>query len=85
MFADMARGVAGDLENEPGWQMEVSDESGKPIFRLSVLCGIAEVRGPLWAARPSSSNRHRAPGSQLKLTAMLSCPPCRPFLHSELL
>ncbi len=37
MFADMARGVAADLENNPDWQMEVADESGKTVFRLSVL------------------------------------------------
>jgi hypothetical protein len=37
MFADVARGVAGDLEKNPEWQMEVADESGKPIFRLSLL------------------------------------------------
>jgi hypothetical protein len=37
MFADMARDVAGDLEKHPEWQMEVADESGKPIFRLSPL------------------------------------------------
>jgi hypothetical protein len=37
MFADMARDVAGDLEKHPNWQMEVADESGKPIFRLSLL------------------------------------------------
>jgi hypothetical protein len=37
MFADMARDVARDLENNPEWQMEVADESGKPIFRLSLL------------------------------------------------
>jgi hypothetical protein len=37
MFADMARDVAGNLEKHPEWQMEVADESGKPIFRLSLL------------------------------------------------
>jgi hypothetical protein len=37
MFADMARDVVGDLEKYPNWQMEVADESGKPIFRLSLL------------------------------------------------
>jgi hypothetical protein len=37
MFADMARDVAGDLEKHPEWQMEVADESGMPIFRLSLL------------------------------------------------
>jgi hypothetical protein len=36
MFADMARDVAGDLEKHPQWQMEVTDESGKPIFRLNL-------------------------------------------------
>jgi hypothetical protein len=37
MFADMARDVAGNLEKHPEWKMEVADESGKPIFRLSLL------------------------------------------------
>jgi uncharacterized protein DUF6894 len=37
MFADMARDVAGDLEKHAEWQMEVADESEKPIFRLSLL------------------------------------------------
>jgi hypothetical protein len=37
MFADLARDVTDDLENNPEWQMEVADESGKPIFRLSLL------------------------------------------------
>jgi hypothetical protein len=31
------RDFAGDLENNPEWQIEVTDESGKPIFRLSLL------------------------------------------------
>jgi hypothetical protein len=37
MFADMARDVAGNLEKHSEWQMEVADDSGKPIFRLSLL------------------------------------------------
>jgi hypothetical protein len=37
MFADMARDVASDLENNPEWQMEVANESGKPIFRLRIF------------------------------------------------
>jgi hypothetical protein len=37
MFADVARDVADDLEKTPGWQIEVADESGKPIFRLTLL------------------------------------------------
>jgi hypothetical protein len=37
MFADMARDVADSLEKHPEWQMEVADESGKTIFRLSLL------------------------------------------------
>jgi hypothetical protein len=37
MFADLARDVAGNLEEHPEWQIEVSDQSGKTIFRLSLL------------------------------------------------
>ena len=37
MFADMARDVADNLEKHPVWQIEVANESGKAIFRLSLL------------------------------------------------
>jgi Domain of unknown function (DUF6894) len=37
MFADMARGIADGLGSNPEWQIEVADETGKPIFRLGVL------------------------------------------------
>jgi hypothetical protein len=37
MFADMARGTADGLGSNPEWQIEVADETGKPIFRLGVL------------------------------------------------
>jgi hypothetical protein len=37
MFADMARGTADDLPTNPKWQIKVADETGKPIFRLSVI------------------------------------------------
>jgi hypothetical protein len=36
IFVDVARDVARDLETNPQWRMEVTDEFGKPIFRLSV-------------------------------------------------
>jgi hypothetical protein len=37
MFADTARGIASELQSNPKWQIEVADEAGKTIFRLSVL------------------------------------------------
>jgi hypothetical protein len=37
MFADTARGIASELQSNPKWQMEVADEAGKTIFRLSVV------------------------------------------------
>jgi hypothetical protein len=37
MLVDMARDIAGELQSNPKWQIEVADETGKPIFRLGVL------------------------------------------------
>jgi hypothetical protein len=37
IVGDMARGVAAQLNETPEWRMEVSDESGKPLFRLRLL------------------------------------------------
>jgi hypothetical protein len=37
MFADMARDIADELQSNPKWQIEVADQAGKQIFRLSVL------------------------------------------------
>jgi hypothetical protein len=37
MLVDMARDIAGELLSNPKWQIEVADETGKPIFRLGVL------------------------------------------------
>jgi hypothetical protein len=37
MFVDVARDVAGNFEENPAWQIEVDDQSGKLIFRLSLL------------------------------------------------
>jgi hypothetical protein len=36
MFVDMARDIAADLQSNPNWQIEVADEAGKTIFRLSL-------------------------------------------------
>jgi hypothetical protein len=41
MFADMAREIADQLQSKPEWKIEVADEAGKPIFRLSVLAELA--------------------------------------------
>lgn len=37
MFVGLIRDIAGELEVHPAWQMEVLDESGKPVFRLTLL------------------------------------------------
>jgi hypothetical protein len=37
IFVDLARDVARDFEENPAWQIEVADQSGKLIFRLSLL------------------------------------------------
>jgi hypothetical protein len=37
IFGDMARGVAAQLNETPEWRMDVSDESGKTLFRLRLL------------------------------------------------
>ena len=37
MFADLARDIAGELQSNPEWEIEVGDAAGKPIFRLSIL------------------------------------------------
>jgi hypothetical protein len=37
MFGDLARDIAGELPSNPKWQIEVADDAGKTIFRLSVL------------------------------------------------
>jgi hypothetical protein len=42
MFVDMARDIADDLQSKPKWQIEVTDEAGKPIFRIGVLAETME-------------------------------------------
>ena len=37
IFGDMARDVAAQLNETPEWRMDVSDESGKSLFRLRLL------------------------------------------------
>jgi hypothetical protein len=37
IFGDMARGVAAQLNETPEWRMDVSDESGKSLFRLRLI------------------------------------------------
>ena len=37
IFGDMARDVAAQLSETPEWRMDVSDESGKFLFRLRLL------------------------------------------------
>ena len=37
VFGDLARDIAGELPSNPKWQIEVADDAGKTIFRLSVL------------------------------------------------
>ena len=37
MFVDMSRDIAEELQSNPKWEIEVADEAGKTIFRLSVF------------------------------------------------
>lgn len=37
IFSDLARSFAHDIDAHPEWQIEVTDEAGKPIFRLTLL------------------------------------------------
>jgi hypothetical protein len=37
IFRDMARDVAAQLSETPEWRMDVSDESGKSLFRLRLF------------------------------------------------
>jgi hypothetical protein len=37
IFSDLARSFAHDIDANPEWQIEVTDEAGKPIFRLTLL------------------------------------------------
>jgi hypothetical protein len=37
IFGDMARDVAAQLSETPEWRIDVSDESGKSLFRLRLL------------------------------------------------
>jgi hypothetical protein len=37
MFVGLIRDIAGELETHLAWQMEVLDETGKPVFRLRLL------------------------------------------------
>jgi hypothetical protein len=35
-FADMARGISECLQSTPDWQIEVTDDTGKSIFRIKI-------------------------------------------------
>jgi hypothetical protein len=37
MFADLARDIVLHLEPDSGWQVNVSDETGRVIYRVSVV------------------------------------------------
>jgi hypothetical protein len=37
ILADLARDIAKGMEVDSEWQMEISDELGKPIYRLKVV------------------------------------------------
>lgn len=36
MFADVARDIAHELQIKPAWQILVSDDAGKPIFKIKM-------------------------------------------------
>jgi hypothetical protein len=37
LFVDIIRDIADELATHPAWQMEVIDETGKPVFRLRLV------------------------------------------------
>jgi hypothetical protein len=37
IFSDLARSFAHDIDASPHWQIEVTDEARKPIFRLTLV------------------------------------------------
>jgi hypothetical protein len=37
IFSDLARSFGNDIEANPEWQIEVTNEAGTPIFRLTLL------------------------------------------------
>jgi hypothetical protein len=37
IFADLARSFCDDIETNPEWRIEVTDELGAPIFRVTIL------------------------------------------------
>jgi hypothetical protein len=37
MFADMARGISERLQSTRDWQIEVTDDTGKSIFRIKII------------------------------------------------
>jgi hypothetical protein len=36
IFGDLARDIASELQPNSEWRMEIADELGKPIFKLTV-------------------------------------------------
>jgi hypothetical protein len=36
MFADMARDVSSSLQSTPNWQIKVTDDAGKSIFKIKL-------------------------------------------------
>lgn len=36
MFADMARDISSQLQSISDWQMELSDDTEKPIFKIKI-------------------------------------------------
>jgi hypothetical protein len=44
--ADLARDIVAHLTVDAGWQMSVSDETGKPFYRVSIVAELLEVTPP---------------------------------------
>jgi hypothetical protein len=40
MLSDLARGIMGELKASPEWHLEVSDASGKALFKLQLTAEI---------------------------------------------
>jgi hypothetical protein len=68
IFGDMARGVASQLNETPEWRMDVSDESGKSLFRLRMLTeALAWIKMKNTAVRLPKLRSRRAPRSLIRI------------------
>ena len=59
MCADLVGGIARQLQQNTEWQMELLDESKKPVFRIRLLAETMENLQPTKASLTASSSSPR--------------------------